>query len=153
MSEKVKADAATKQLTAGNAKGDVGKSTTQSKAAPKPLVDTNALSNVGGVNAEEVETTNNLDCAAGNLALEVLGAFEVCSKSDAGFWRSGVKFHRLQKTLVVVVDEMPQGGYQALDVKGHEPDTIVLMSAELAKHVHNEPHLIVEPVDIDELME
>ncbi|WP_153448474.1 hypothetical protein [Vibrio algicola] len=83
----------------------------------------------------------------------VLGALKVRSVSDAGFWRSGVKFHRLQETLVLVVDGEPQGQPAAVDVKDFPPEFVVFMSTEKAKRVHDEPRLVVETVELKDVID
>lgn len=90
---------------------------------------------------------------AHGVPADVLGALKVCSISDAGFWRCGVKFHRLQETLVLVVDKEPQGQPETVDAKNFPPEFVVFMSAEKAKRVHSEPRLAVEPVELEDVID
>ncbi|MEZ8655692.1 hypothetical protein AB6D60_17050 [Vibrio splendidus] len=85
-------------------------------------------------------------------AIGVLGAFKVCAKSDAGFWRSGVQFHRLQEKLVLVVEQEPDASAR-VHAKDHEPECVVFLSYEKAKRVHDEPHLTVEVVELEDVLD
>ncbi|PML45322.1 hypothetical protein BCT76_02860 [Vibrio tasmaniensis] len=85
-------------------------------------------------------------------AIGVLGAFNVCAKSDAGFWRSGVQFHRLQEKLVLVVEQEPDASAR-VHAKDHEPECVVFLSPEKAKRVHDEPHLTVEVVELEDVLD
>nr|WP_029224017.1 hypothetical protein [Vibrio tasmaniensis]OEF68891.1 hypothetical protein A152_19595 [Vibrio tasmaniensis 1F-187] len=85
-------------------------------------------------------------------AIGVLGAFKVCAKSDAGFWRSGVQFHRLQEKLVLVVEQEPDASAR-VHAKDHEPECVVFLSPEKAKRVHDEPHLTVEVVELEDVLD
>ncbi|MEZ9414124.1 hypothetical protein AB4189_07965, partial [Vibrio sp. 10N.286.49.E1] len=85
-------------------------------------------------------------------AIGVLGAFKVCAKSDAGFWRSGVQFHRLQEKLVLVVEQEPDASARVHE-KDHEPECVVFLSPEKAKRVHDEPHLTVEVVELEDVLD
>lgn len=83
----------------------------------------------------------------------VLGALKVRSIADAGFWRCGVKFHRNKETLVLVVDGESQGQPAAVDAKDFPPEFVVFMSAEKAKRVHDEPRLVVETVELEDVID
>lgn len=85
-------------------------------------------------------------------AIGVLGAFKVCAKSDAGFWRSGVQFHRLQEKLVLVVEQEPDASAR-VHAKDHEPECVVFLSPEKAKRVHDEPNLTVEVVELEDVLD
>lgn len=85
-------------------------------------------------------------------AIGILGAFKVCAKSDAGFWRSGVQFHRLQEKLVLVVEQDPDASAR-VHAKDHEPECVVFLSPEKAKRVHDEPHLTVEVVELEDVLD
>ncbi len=85
-------------------------------------------------------------------AIGILGAFKVCAKSDAGFWRSGIQFHRLQEKLVLVVDQEPDASAR-VHAKDHEPECVVFLSPEKAKRVHDEPHLTVEVVELEDVLD
>ncbi|MFA0199095.1 hypothetical protein AB4453_11205 [Vibrio atlanticus] len=85
-------------------------------------------------------------------AIGILGAFKVCAKSDAGFWRSGVQFHRLQEKLVLVVEQEPDASAR-VHAKDHEPECVVFLSPEKAKRVHDEPHLTVEVVELEDVLD
>ena len=85
-------------------------------------------------------------------AIGILGAFKVCAKSDVGFWRSGVQFHRLQEKLVLVVEQEPDA-FARVHAKDHEPECVVFLSPEKAKRVHDEPHLTVEVVELEDVLD
>ncbi|AGG58127.1 hypothetical protein VPCG_00016 [Vibrio phage martha 12B12] len=85
-------------------------------------------------------------------AIGILGAFKVCAKSDAGFWRSGVQFHRLQEKLVLVVEQEPDASAR-VHAKDHEPECVVFLSPEKAKRVHDEPNLTVEVVELEDVLD
>lgn len=81
----------------------------------------------------------------------IKGALEVVSNSDAGFWRCGAKFERLEKTLVLAV-ETDQKTTGTLAFMGYEPHRIVYMSPEKTQKVFNEVNLTIIPVDLDNLI-
>lgn len=85
-------------------------------------------------------------------AVCILGAFKVCAKSDAGFWRSGVQFHRLQEKLVLVVDKEPDAS-DRVSAPNYEPEYVVFLSPEKAKRVHDEPNLTVEVVEPEDVLD
>ncbi len=85
-------------------------------------------------------------------AVGILGAFKVRAKSDDGFWRSGVQFHRLQEKLVLVVEQEPNASAR-ISAKDHEPECVVFLSPEKAKRVHDEPHLTVELVELEDVLD
>ncbi|MGD8172142.1 hypothetical protein ACQEXU_10810 [Vibrio sp. TRT 21S02] len=86
-------------------------------------------------------------------ALGILGAFKVRSKSDQGFWRSGVQFLRTKETVVLVVDEEPKDQPQILAQEGIEPELVLFMSKEKAKRVYDEPNLVVEDVELSDVID
>lgn len=84
--------------------------------------------------------------------LTIVGAFTVRAKADAGFWRSGVQFHRLTETLVLVVD----GDHVSTDdvsTLEHDAEQVVCLSREKAERVHREPNLVVQDVDLETLID
>ncbi|MGR6833590.1 hypothetical protein [Aliivibrio wodanis] len=87
-------------------------------------------------------------------AIEVLGAMEVSSRSDNGFWRSGVHFSRTEKTVVVVVSDddikNPELSQSGLGIESAFP--VVFMAPSQAKRVHDEPHLNVEVLELESLI-
>lgn len=85
-------------------------------------------------------------------AVSVLGAFKVLAKSDGGFWRSGIQFHRQQETLVLVVGEEPHESAR-VHAKDYEPERVVFLSAEKAQRVHREPNLTIEDVELADVIE
>lgn len=78
------------------------------------------------------------------------GAFVVTAKTDTGFWRSGVRFKRLEKTLVLVLGE-DESGIDDVEIVGYESAQVVCLSAEKAKRIYNEKNLVVTEIDLDEL--
>ncbi|WP_233007160.1 hypothetical protein [Rheinheimera faecalis] len=84
-------------------------------------------------------------------AAGIMGALKVRAKSDIGFWRAGVQFHRLKETLVVVVEKETKEIPELLP-KIHEPENVVFVTAERAGRIHKEPNLTSEYVDLDEVL-
>ncbi|AWX98558.1 hypothetical protein A8139_00735 [Marinomonas primoryensis] len=95
-----------------------------------------------------VGASNSASSAA--LGERIKGAFVVVAKTDAGFWRSGIKFKRLEKTLVLVLDE-DEDGVDDVEIVGYELSQIVCLSVEKAKRVHSEARLVVTDINLDEL--
>lgn len=95
-----------------------------------------------------------LDLLDREAAIEVLGAMEVSSRSDNGFWRSGVHFSRTEKTVVVVVSDddikNPLLSQSGLGIESAFP--VVFMAPSQAKRVHDEPHLKVEVLELESLI-
>ncbi|WP_240222863.1 hypothetical protein [Rheinheimera hassiensis] len=85
-------------------------------------------------------------------AIYILGAFTARSKADAGFWRSGVQFHRLKETLVLVVEQEPDAT-AAVSAPDHEAELVVYLTAEKAERVHREPNLVIEDIDLEDLID
>lgn len=92
--------------------------------------------------------TNSASSAS--LGERLKGAFVAAAKTDAGFWRSGVKFKRLEKTLVLVLDE-GESGIDDVEILGYESAQVVCLSSEKAKRIYNEKNLVVTEIDLDEL--
>ncbi|MGL5665207.1 MAG: hypothetical protein ACRDD9_03660 [Shewanella sp.] len=88
----------------------------------------------------------------GSNALAIVGAFTVRAKADAGFWRSGVQFHRLTETLVLVVDD-ESAAKDGVHSPNHDAERVVLLTREKAERVHREPNLVVEDVDLETLID
>lgn len=84
-------------------------------------------------------------------AAGIMGALKVRAKSDKGFWRAGVQFHRLKETLVVVTQKETKDLPEVLP-KVHEPENVVFVTAERAMRIHNEPNLTSEYVELDEVL-
>lgn len=103
----------------------------------------------------QMDSTQANDGADGELdpALGILGAFKVRSKSDQGFWRSGVQFLRTKETVVLVVDEEPKDQPQILAQEDIEPELVLFMSKEKAKRVYDEPNLVVEDVELSDVID
>lgn len=83
-------------------------------------------------------------------AIGIFGALHVNAKSEQGFWRCGIQFHRLEHKLLLVVDDViaaAKAETKAL-LTDIEDDYHFITRAD-AKRIHDEPNLIVEPVDID----
>ena len=95
-----------------------------------------------------------LDYVSKEDDVEVLGAMEVSSRSDNGFWRSGVHFSRTEKTVVVVVSDddikNPELSQSGLGIESAFP--VVFMAPSQAKRVHDEPHLKVEVLELESLI-
>lgn len=98
-----------------------------------------------GITSDSVGTSN-----PAQLGEVFKGAFVVTAKSDAGFWRSGRKFKRLEKTLVLVLDE-DESGIDDVEIVGYESAQVVCLSAEKARRIYNEKNLVVTDIDLDEL--
>jgi len=108
--------------------------------------------NQDGSNEKPLSKNPSYLNVAGGNDLAIVGAFTVRAKADAGFWRSGVQFHRLTETLVLVVD----GDHVSTDdVSTLEPDAkhVVCLTREKAERVHREPNLVVEDVDLETLID
>lgn len=106
--------------------------------------------NLEGSNEDSLSKTD-LNVTGIN-ALAIVGAFTVRAKADAGFWRSGVQFHRLTETLVLVVD----GDHVSTDdvsTLEHDAEQVVCLSREKAERVHREPNLVVEDIDLETLID
>lgn len=103
---------------------------------------------------DQLDPTETADAVPGGVpdAVGILGGFRVRAKSDAGFWRSGVQFLRLQEKLVLVVDKEPHASAR-VHAKDHEPEFVVFLTAEKAKRVHSEPNLIVEEVELSDVLD
>ncbi|OUS51462.1 hypothetical protein BM607_009400 [Shewanella sp. SACH] len=110
------------------------------------------LANQEGSNEGDVSKANDVTNGANGNALHILGAFTVRAKSDAGFWRSGVQFHRLTETLVLVVDG-DHVGQNDISTLEHDAEQVVCLTREKAQRVHSEPNLVVEDVDLETLID
>lgn len=89
---------------------------------------------------------------AGHDAIAIVGAFTARSKSDAGFWRSGVQFHRLKETLVLVVEQEPDA-VEGVPTPDHEAELVVYLTPEKAERVHREPNLVIEDIALEDLFD
>lgn len=115
---------------------------------------TNLENIIKGKDDEILGSTETADALPGGVpdAVGILGGFRVRAKSDAGFWRSGVQFLRLQEKLVLVVDKEPHASAR-VHAKDHEPEFVVFLTAEKAKRVHSEPNLIIEEVELSDVLD
>lgn len=134
----------------------------QDAAALKAKADLDALAQGGAAGSvptikegkNEVYKSESKDGVdgAGHDAIAIVGAFTARSKADAGFWRSGVQFHRLKETLVLVVEQEPDAT-AAVSTPDHEAELVVYLTAEKAKRVHREPNLVIEDIDLEDLID
>jgi hypothetical protein len=115
---------------------------------------TNAAGNDGSQNSvagsDVVINGASNSARSATLGEQFKGAFVVTAKTDTGFWRSGIKFKRLEKTLVLVLDE-DESGIDDVEIVGYESAQVVCLSAEKAKRIYNEKNLVVTEIDLDEL--
>ncbi|EKK9971167.1 hypothetical protein ND926_04525 [Vibrio diabolicus] len=93
------------------------------------------------------------DAVAGVDSLGILGALKVRSKSNQGFWRSGVQFQRQKETILLVVDEEPKDQPEIVAQEDIESELILFMSKEKAERVHREPNLDVETVELSDVID
>lgn len=110
-----------------------------------------AVESIKDVSKEKTKP-NEVGVAPEN-ALPILGAFSVRAKSDQGFWRSGIQFHRQQEKLVIAVDvsgPIEDNGF--IDANGFDVDDTVMLDKASAERVYHEPNLIVTDVDLSELV-
>ena len=110
------------------------------------------VANQEGSNEGHVSQGNDVTNGANGNALHILGAFTVRAKTDAGFWRSGVQFHRLTETLVLVVEHEIKDEIEFC-TKAHEPERVVYLTREKAQRVHSEPNLVVADVELESLID
>lgn len=144
--------------TDGTADKSVEKNTDTEQAETKPQesVETNSKNTESSSEKAKDETPAP---NAGDVperdgdALGILGAFKVRAKSDQGFWRSGIKFRRLQETVVLVVDQVPENQPEILAAENLDPEFVVFLSAEKAERVHREPNLIVEDCELSDVID
>ena len=98
----------------------------------------------------DIATTTDFNTTA--LGEQVKGAMLVTAKLDAGFWRAGIKFTRLEKTLVLVLaEEENEINGMDVQVEGIDLANVVCVKAEKAKKIHSERNLVVTIVDLDDL--
>lgn len=126
----------------------------QAKADEEAKAKAEAQAKQNGSKDESVDLSQGDVGAAkpGADACTLLGAFEVRAKSDAGFWRSGVQFHRLKKTLVLMVEHEADAA-AGVHAQGYESEQVVLLTKEKAQRVYREPNLIVEPIELEDLVD
>lgn len=108
--------------------------------------------NQEGSNEGHVSQGNDVANGANGNALHIIGAFTVRAKTDAGFWRSGIQFHRLDETLVLVVEHESDATH-GVHSPEHEPERVVCLTREKAQRVHSEPHLVVVDVELEDLID
>ncbi|AVI67223.1 hypothetical protein CKQ84_15765 [Shewanella sp. WE21] len=127
----------------------------KAKAEAKAKADEQAKlnpTNQEGSNEGHVSQGNDVTNGANGNALHILRAFTVRAKTDAGFWRSGIQFHRLTETLVLVVEHEIKDEIEFC-TKAHEPERVVYLTREKAQRVHSEPHLVVADVELESLID
>ncbi|WP_447077677.1 hypothetical protein [Shewanella algae] len=97
------------------------------------------------------KTGTGADLLSGIDSCTLLGAFEVHAKADAGFWRSGVQFHRLKPTLVLVVEQEDHAA-AGVHAQDDESQQVVLLTKQKAERVYREPNLVVTDIELDDLI-
>lgn len=122
------------------------------QSEPKALMADLGTANQDGSNEGHVSQGNDVTNGANGNALHILGAFTVRAKADAGFWRSGVQFHRLTETLVLVVDG-DHVGQNDVSTLEHDAEQVVCLTREKAQRVHSEPNLVVADVELESLID
>ncbi|MEO3738594.1 hypothetical protein [Shewanella baltica] len=151
---KTEADALAKEQEEAKAKQQAeeqAKAEAEAKAKAEEQAKLN-LANQEGSNEGHVSQGNDVANGANGNALHILRAFTVRAKTDAGFWRSGVQFHRLTETLVLVVDG-DHVGQNDVSTLEHDAERVVCLSREKAQRVHSEPHLVVVDVELEDLID
>lgn len=143
---KEQAEQAAKQAAEQQAKDEA-----EAKAKADEQAKLNPTQQEGSNEKSLSKNPSDLNVAGGN-ALAIVGAFTVRAKADAGFWRSGVQFHRLTETLVLVVDDESaiKDGVHSQDF---DAERVVLLTREKAERVHSEPNLVVADVDLETLID
>lgn len=151
---KAEADALAKEQEEAKAKQQAEEQA-KAEAEVKAKADEQAKlkpTNQEGSNEGHVSQGNDVANGANGNALHILGAFTVRAKTDAGFWRSGVQFHRLTETLVLVVEHEIKDEIEFC-TKAHEPERVVYLNREKAQRVHSEPNLVVADVELESLID
>lgn len=142
---KAEAEALAKEQAEQQAKQEAEKQAKE-EAEAKAKADEQAKlnpTNLEGSNEKSLsKNPSDLNVTGGN-ALAIVGAFTVRAKADAGFWRSGVQFHRLTETLVLVVDD-ESAAKDGVYSRDHDAEHVVLLTREKAERVHREPNLVVQ---------
>ncbi|HHF0547128.1 TPA: hypothetical protein ACPHT3_001694 [Vibrio alginolyticus] len=105
------------------------------------------------VETQDPESSSGSDSNNDSDVLGILGALKVRSKSNQGFWRSGVQFQRQKETILLVVDEEPKDQPEVVAQEGIESELILFMSKEKAERVHREPNLDVETVELSDVID
>ncbi|HHE1214553.1 TPA: hypothetical protein ACN32Q_004860 [Vibrio parahaemolyticus] len=105
------------------------------------------------VETQDPESSSGIDSNNDSDVLGILGALKVRSKSNQGFWRSGVQFQRQKETILLVVDEEPKDQPEIVAQEGIESELILFMSKEKAERVHREPNLDVETVELSDVID
>ncbi|MDT8844792.1 hypothetical protein [Vibrio parahaemolyticus] len=105
------------------------------------------------VETQDPESSSGSDSNNDSDVLGILGALKVRSKSNQGFWRSGVQFLRQKETILLVVDEEPKDQPEIVAQEGIESELILFMSKEKAERVHREPNLDVETVELSDVID
>ncbi|WP_432772565.1 hypothetical protein [Vibrio parahaemolyticus] len=105
------------------------------------------------VETQDLESSSGIDSNNDSDVLGILGALKVRSKSNQGFWRSGVQFQRQKETILLVVDEEPKDQPEIVAQEDIESELILFMSKEKAERVHREPNLDVETVELSDVID
>ncbi len=105
------------------------------------------------VETQDPESSSGSDSNNDSDVLGILGALKVRSKSNQGFWRSGVQFQRQKETILLVVDEEPKDQPEIVAQEDIESELILFMSKEKAERVHREPNLDVETVELSDVID
>ncbi|MCW4628277.1 MULTISPECIES: hypothetical protein [Marinomonas] len=151
--EQSDAEKADSKIEGKNNDGELNKESIGADGAGADL-GANATGNDGSQNsvASSDVVINGASDNASSAALgeHFKGAFVVTAKTDVGFWRSGVKFKRLEKTLVLVLAE-DESAIDDVEIVGYESSQVVCLSAAKAKRIYNEKNLVVTEIDLDEL--
>jgi hypothetical protein len=138
-------DDATPDQASGTANNDAVSDGASDTGSPIATDSTDDVADMGTVSDRDSSGKTEMDTS------HIKGALEVVANSDVGFWRCGVKFERLEKTLVLAV-EADQETSSTLAFMGYEPNRIVYLSPKAAQKIFNEIHLSVTPVDLDNLI-
>ncbi|EMF7386071.1 hypothetical protein V4F62_000022 [Vibrio parahaemolyticus] len=105
------------------------------------------------VETQDPESSSGIDSNNDSDVLGIIGALKVRSKSNQGFWRSGVQFQRQKETILLVVDEEPKDQPEIVAQEDIESELILFMSKEKAERVHREPNLDVETVELSDVID
>lgn len=124
--------------------------TKTTETAAKKSVESSEFSTAASTTATQTQSQTK-PFVAPTDAIGIFGALHVKAKSEQGFWRCGIQFQRLEHKLLLVVDDVIAAAKAETktlltDIK----DDYHFITRADAKRIHDEPNLMVEPVDIDE---
>ncbi len=144
-----------KQEAEAKAKAEANEKAKQVSSESKADNAAKTLEGNGNEKGEAQTSTDGAgdDAVAGVDSLGILGALKVRSKSNQGFWRSGVQFQRQKETILLVVDEEPKDQPEIVAQEDIESELILFMSKEKAERVHREPNLDVETVELSDVID